>query len=53
MELNIYNYHLTKQSNGKQGLKMNTKEKVSEWDKILDEYEKGIGLGTYRDDSFT
>jgi hypothetical protein len=31
---------------------MNTKEQVNEWDKILDEYEKGIGLGTYRADAF-
>jgi len=28
---------------------MNTKEKVEEWDRILDEYEKSIGLGTYSD----
>lgn len=26
---------------------MNTKEKVKEWDVILDEYEKSIGLGKY------
>lgn len=26
---------------------MNTKEQVNEWDKVLDEYEKGLGLGTY------
>ena len=32
---------------------MNTKEQVNEWDKILDEYEKSIGLGTYRPDSFS
>lgn len=31
---------------------MNTKEQVGEWDKILDEYEQSIGLGTYRSDSF-
>jgi len=31
---------------------MNTKEQVNEWDKILDEYEKNIGLGSYRADSF-
>jgi len=31
---------------------MNTKEQVNEWDKVLDEYEKGIGLGTYRADTF-
>jgi hypothetical protein len=23
---------------------MNTKDKVKEWDDVLDEYEKGIGL---------
>ena len=28
---------------------MNTKEQVEEWDRILDEYEKSIGLGTYSD----
>lgn len=26
---------------------MNTKEQVSEWDKVLDEYESSIGLGKY------
>lgn len=26
---------------------MNTKEQVNEWDKVLDEYEKGIGIGHY------
>jgi hypothetical protein len=26
-----------------------TKEQVDEWDKILDEYESGIGLGKYSD----
>lgn len=26
---------------------MNTKEQVNEWDRVLDEYEKGIGLGQY------
>jgi len=32
---------------------MNTKDQVSEWDKVLDEYEKSIGLGSYRADSFS
>jgi hypothetical protein len=32
---------------------MNTKEQVSEWDRILDEYENSIGLGTYKADSFS
>jgi hypothetical protein len=32
---------------------MNTKEQVSEWDRILDEYENSIGLGTYKSDSFS
>ena len=41
-----------KSNTGNQGLRMNTKEQVNEWDKVLDEYEKGIGLGTYRADSF-
>jgi len=31
---------------------MNTKEQVSEWDKVLDEYEKNIGMGSYRSDAF-
>jgi hypothetical protein len=31
---------------------MNTKDKVKEWDDILDEYEKGIGLPSYRNDQF-
>lgn len=26
---------------------MNTKEQVEQWDKVLDEYESGIGLGSY------
>lgn len=29
---------------------MNTKEQVNEWDRILDEYENSIGLGTYKSD---
>lgn len=29
---------------------MNTKEQVNEWDKILDDYEKGLGLGVYNND---
>lgn len=36
--------------NGRSKLIMNnktTKEQVAEWDKVLDEYEKGIGLGAY------
>lgn len=32
---------------------MNTKDQVNEWDKILDEYEKGLGLGIYTPDSFS
>ena len=32
---------------------MNTKEAVAEWDKILDEYEKEIGLGTYASNIFS
>lgn len=32
---------------------MNTKDQVQEWDKILDEYEKSLGLGSYRPDSFS
>lgn len=31
---------------------MNTKEQVGEWDKILDEYEQSLGLGSYRSDAF-
>jgi hypothetical protein len=31
---------------------MNTKDKVKEWDDILDEYEKGIGLPSYKNDQF-
>ena len=31
---------------------MNTKEQVNEWDKILDEYEQGLGLGSYAHDAF-
>jgi len=31
---------------------MNTKNKVKEWDEILDEYEKGIGLPQYKSDQF-
>jgi len=26
---------------------MNTKEQVAEWDRVLDEYEKSIGISTY------
>lgn len=26
---------------------MNTKEQVNEWDRVLDEYEKSIGIGSY------
>lgn len=32
---------------------MNTKEQVNEWDRVLDEYESSIGLGTYRSDIFS
>lgn len=32
---------------------MNTKDKVQEWDHILDEYEKGIGLPQYNSGQFT
>ena len=32
---------------------MNTKDKVKEWDDILDEYEKNIGLPSYKSDQFT
>ena len=28
---------------------MNTKEQVEEWDRVLDEYENGLGLGKYND----
>lgn len=31
---------------------MNTKEQVNEWDKVLDDYEKSIGLGSYKQDAF-
>ena len=31
---------------------MNTKDKVQEWDNILDEYEKGIGLPQYNSGQF-
>ena len=37
--------------NGQVGLKMNTKDQVTEWDKVLDEYERSIGLGTYKNDA--
>lgn len=30
---------------------MNTKEQVNEWDKVLDEYEQGIGISKYVSDS--
>jgi len=30
---------------------MNTKDQVTEWDKVLDEYERSIGLGTYKNDA--
>lgn len=34
--------------------KMNTKEKVEEWDRVLDEYENSVGLGKYSEvHSFT
>ena len=32
---------------------MNTKEKVKEWDSILDEYEKAIGLPVYQGQQFS
>lgn len=32
---------------------MNTKDQVQEWDKILDEYEQSLGLGSYRPDTFS
>lgn len=32
---------------------MNTKEKVKEWDDILDEYETNIGLPSYNNDQFS
>ena len=32
---------------------MNTKDKVKEWDDILDEYEKGLGLPTYQGNQFS
>jgi hypothetical protein len=31
---------------------MNTKEQVHEWDKVLDEYENTLGLGTYNSNAF-
>ena len=31
---------------------MNTKDQVSEWDKVLDEYENQLGLGTYAPNQF-
>ena len=31
---------------------MNTKDKVKEWDSVLDEYEKGIGLPQYNSGQF-
>lgn len=34
---------------GAKNYPMNTKEQVSEWDKVLDEYENTIGLGKYSD----
>lgn len=30
---------------------MNTKEQVHDWDKVLDEYENGLGLNLYRPDA--
>lgn len=32
---------------------MSTKDQVQEWDRILDEYEKSLGLGSYKQDSFS
>jgi len=32
---------------------MNTKEQVKEWDKVLDDYEKSLGLGEYLTSNFT
>jgi hypothetical protein len=32
---------------------MNTKEQVNEWDRVLDEYEQGLGLGLYKSDIFS
>lgn len=32
---------------------MNTKDKVKEWDDVLDEYEKGIGLPSYQGNQFS
>ena len=32
---------------------MNTKDTVKEWDDVLDDYEKNIGLPTYKSDHFT
>lgn len=31
--------------------KVNTKEQVSEWDRVLDEYEKTIGIGRYEENN--
>ena len=31
---------------------MTTKEQVEEWDRILDEYEKSIGLGSYSESQY-
>ena len=28
------------------------KEQLDEWDRVLDEYEKGVGLGSYKSDLF-
>lgn len=32
---------------------MNTKDTVQEWDNVLDEYEKSIGIGTYASNIFS
>jgi hypothetical protein len=32
---------------------MNTKDKVKEWDEVLDEYEKGMGLPVYQGTQFS
>lgn len=32
---------------------MNTKEEVGHWDRILDEYEKGVGMPAYISDNFS
>lgn len=34
-------------------IRMNTKDRVKEWDDVLDEYEKGIGLPKYNGGQFT